>query len=256
MNHFGIRTARSTHTLTISVTGELDSGTCGELVETFERVLSEWEEGASVSLDLRAVSFIDSSGMRAMIQLERSAAERGVPLMLQPPPDEVTELLRTAGIAERMNIAAPTGGTLGPDFLDRVEIDFPSEPMAPSLARGEVREALAGRLPDADIATVVLLTSELVTNAVIHGSAGDVGTVGLRISVHEDGVRVEVEDEGKGFDPASPTTSTPHGGRGLYLVDQCAARWGAREVDGPRGTRFLVWFEFTDGDREAAAVGG
>jgi anti-anti-sigma factor len=253
MHGFGIETSSSDGVRTITVTGELDSATCRELVEAFERVLSEPEAGTSVSLDLEAVSFIDSSGMRAMIQLERRAAELGVTLALNPPPDDVTELLRTAGIAERMNVPSVSDGQLGPDFLDRIELELPCEPAAPSRARGEVREALATRLSDGDVATIVLLTSELVTNAVLHGSGPDTPTVGLSISVYEDGVRVEVEDSGEGFDPAAPGPSSRHGGRGLFLVEQCAASWGAQRHD---GRRFCVWFEFLSGDREAAAVGG
>jgi anti-sigma regulatory factor (Ser/Thr protein kinase) len=194
--------------------------------------------------------------MRSMIQIERAADTRGIPLVLMPPPDEVTDLLRMAGITERMKLASGGGAGLGSDFLDRVEIELDREPMAPSLARAEVREALAGRLEDADIATVVLLTSELVTNAVIHPKVQNGSTLTLEISVHESGVRVEVEDPGDGFDPAARASSSPHGGRGLFLVDRCSMSWGAKRTEDDRGRRFRVWFEFTSGAREAAAVTG
>jgi anti-sigma regulatory factor (Ser/Thr protein kinase) len=210
-----------------------------------------------VSLDLRGVSFIDSSGMRTMIQIERLANDRGIPLTLVPPPDEVTELLRTSGIAERMHVAPATGsGRLGPDFSDRVDIELEREPHAPSRARAEIREALAGRLDEDEISTVVLLTSELVTNAVIHPNAPEEQSMDLRFWVYDSGIRVEVEDPGNGFDPGNRTSSSRHGGRGLLLVDRCAMSWGARRTEDDRGQRFCVWFEFLGGERERAAVQG
>jgi anti-sigma B factor antagonist len=253
---FEIETTASDGTRSIKVVGELDSGTCVALLEEFERVVSE--RGAdALSLDLEEVSFIDSTGMRAMIQIERIAADHGASLSVVSPPDDVTELLRTAGIAERMNLVAdPARAPLAPEFSDRVNLDFEREPRAPSRARAEVREALNGRLDEADIATVVLLTSELVTNAVVHPTSTADPLVGLRIGVHEGGVRIEVEDGGDGFDPAAPKVTSPHGGRGLFLVDRCSTSWGARPMEGERGRRFCVWFEFVAGDRAATAASG
>jgi anti-anti-sigma factor len=259
--HFRIETSVYSEGLTIAVGGELDSATYGELLDAFERALPELESGAGLTLDLSNVSFIDSSGMRAMIQLERDAGKRGLELVLVPPPDDVTELLRTAGITDRMNLAtAADRGPLGFNFSDRVDLDLDSEPHAPGRARAEVREALAGRLADADVATVVLLTSELVTNAVIHPKAPEDTSVCLRIWVYDAGVRVEVEDCGEGFDPAAPTTTAAEprqrGGRGLFLVDRCSASWGARHTEHEQGRGFCVWFEFLSADHEPAAVPG
>ena len=51
---------------------------------------------------------------------------------------------------------------------------------APARARVELREAIAGPSGGDDTATVTLLTSELVTNAVIHSGRDAGGTVGLQ----------------------------------------------------------------------------
>lgn len=253
---FRIETDPSGLRRSVKAIGELDSGTCDALLEAFKGVIAD-QRAEQVSLDLQELSFIDSSGMRTMIQIERIADARGIPLVLLPPPEDVTELLRTAGLAERMNLLGDAeDAQLGPDFLDRVMLELDRVPTAPSRARAEIRDALAGRLDDAEIATVVLLTSELVTNAVIHPKAPQSSSIGLSISVYEDGVRVEVEDDGAGFDPAAPAVSSERGGRGLFLVDRCAASWGALRIEAERGRRFRVWFEFRSGDREAAVVGG
>lgn len=88
--------------------------------------------------------------------------------------------------------------------------------------------------------TVVLLVSELVSNAVQHGGPhGPTATVGVEVAVQPDRVRVEVTDAGIG-DPrlANGAVDRPSG-RGLLLVDALASSWGC---DRQRGGK-TVWFE-------------
>ena len=86
--------------------------------------------------------------------------------------------------------------------------------------------------------SVRLLVSELVANAVQHAPAGPEATVQLKLTTSREGVRVEVTDEGAGFEPPSTRTEPLRDGFGLVLLDQLADRWGVT-VD--RGAR--VWFE-------------
>ena len=84
-----------------------------------------------------------------------------------------------------------------------------------------------------------LLTSELVTNAVRHG-ASDVHESILLYARRLDGsIRVEVCDEGLGFEagPDQGDLLEP-GGHGLLLVDTLAERWGRNS-----GRPNCVWFE-------------
>ena len=83
---------------------------------------------------------------------------------------------------------------------------------------------------------IVLLASELVSNAVKHA---DADPVSIRFQVMPACVRVEVADDGPGFAPG-PIEAIPGevGGWGLYLVNELSSRWGV--IDGP-GSR--VWFE-------------
>lgn len=104
--------------------------------------------------------------------------------------------------------------------------------LARRLVSGYVREQ--GR-DEEDVA--VLLVSELVTNAILHGR----GPLELRARTTEEALRVEVHDA----DPRTvPTLSidvepTDDGGRGLQLVELLADRWGWAES--PVGK--VVWFE-------------
>src|SRR3954470_15282986 len=85
---------------------------------------------------------------------------------------------------------------------------------------------------------VGLLVSELVTNAVRHGGAGPSNTVSVRLDSSPDRVRVEVKDEGPGFEPRVGRRIDPvEDGFGLTLVDQLADRWGVEVEAGGR-----VWF--------------
>lgn len=193
---------------------------------------------------MQKISFIDSSGMRAVIHVERAAREQGLPLVVAPPPAPVIELLNGSGLAGRLSLGPQAATDAGGHYHERIELELPRDDSAPGRARAEVREA--GReLPAEQVEVAALLTSELVTNAVIHPPDPVDDVVGLRIVTGEERLRVEVGDSGGGFDPERPEPREPdRGGRGLLLVDRLSDGWGA----GPGSDgRFTVWFELSGG---------
>jgi anti-sigma regulatory factor (Ser/Thr protein kinase) len=112
-----------------------------------------------------------------------------------------------------------------------------------SRARGFVARTLAesaaggGAAVDPDAAT--LLTSELVTNAILHtASGGPGGVVSVRILGLADGALVEVTDGGSAATPVVKADPLAGEGQGLYLVQQMASQWGYRRDQA--GT--TVWF--------------
>jgi anti-sigma regulatory factor (Ser/Thr protein kinase) len=99
-----------------------------------------------------------------------------------------------------------------------------------------VREQLrAWRLTGAAEVTL-LLVSELVTNALLHGRP----PLELRVAAIEGKVRVEVHDAAGDRPPARafPPPDAPHG-RGIEIVAALANRWGS--APSPLGK--VVWFE-------------
>jgi anti-sigma regulatory factor (Ser/Thr protein kinase) len=87
---------------------------------------------------------------------------------------------------------------------------------------------------------VLLLVSELVTNAVRHAGAGPDSPLRVRLRHGAERVLVAVTDKGPGFSPpATPAGLDASGGWGLYLMDRIADRWGVEPT--PSGSR--VWFE-------------
>jgi anti-anti-sigma factor len=252
---FRIETLESQSATTIKLGGELDSATCGELISRFDRILAAAAPPELV-LDLSQVSFIDSSGMRAIILLERSAGERDVRLTILPAPEAVSDLLDLTGLGDRVALAPDSAGRPATEpFVERIELDLPREPIAPARARAELREAFTGRLSDDDRATITLLTSELVTNAVIHPEPGSGGSIGLRIIAYPHRVRVEVSDAGAGFDPSSLAPRPREaGGHGLIVVDGLSSRWGTDHPTPEGAPRFCVWFEL-DADYDVSGSG-
>lgn len=237
-----VRPAEADRPVVIEVHGELDSGTCDQLLDAVRATVSDGP--SELSLDLGAVTFVDSGGTRALIMVERLAREHGTSLVVTPPPEDVTELLRIAGVASRVALASETPAAAAPasSFSERTELTLPRDPHSPARARVEVRERLDGR-DKSQVANVVLLTSELVTNAVVHPRGVGDSTVGLRLTIYGDRVRVEVEDCGEGFDRVAPVAPDSERGRGLFLVDQFSDRWGSGRVQTEAGSRFRVWFE-------------
>jgi anti-sigma regulatory factor (Ser/Thr protein kinase) len=111
--------------------------------------------------------------------------------------------------------------------LGRLQLHLSPEPGAPAAARRALRSLPLGDRAD----DVLLLASELVTNAVIHAHAD--GPIELTAECRPDATWVEVRDHGPGF--ASPR---PHPGHGLHIVTAASERWGIVQ-DGATS----VWFE-------------
>lgn len=102
-------------------------------------------------------------------------------------------------------------------------------------ARRAVRDTVA-RAGAADLAEAAqLVTSELVTNAVVHAGS----QVTLRITAEADAVRVEVGDASSHLPVRRSWGQAAGTGRGLVIVEDQADRWGAARV----GDGKVVWFE-------------
>ncbi len=156
-----------------------------------------------------------------------------------------------------------------PEELVSAERSFPAEPIMVSEARRFAAATYASweMSPDqADLAC--LLVSEMVTNAVLHASvtpapaavpaavsaeaAADLEDPGprraqahrprefaLRLRRGAEVVWAEVFDPDLRLPRLRSARATDEGGRGLYLIEQLATRWGSRPT--PEGK--AVWFE-------------
>lgn len=116
------------------------------------------------------------------------------------------------------------------------EIVVPADPAAVSGARNFVSDQCRSLHLARDTRdTVLLLTSETVTNAITHGRS----EARIRVSLRRRMLRVEVADENSRHPQRQAPDIDALDGRGMSIVELLAARWGVREE--PNGK--TVWFE-------------
>ena len=115
-------------------------------------------------------------------------------------------------------------------------ITLPAELRSVRAARRFVQERCSDlELTERRCDDALLLTSELVTNAVLHGRS----EVCVEISVAGGAVRISVLDENSRRPVPVPEDPDALDGSGLALVQAVATRWGVEE----RGLGKAVWFE-------------
>ena len=114
---------------------------------------------------------------------------------------------------------------------------LPEGPEAIAAARREIEAVVGDRVAAAD---AVLVTSELCTNALVHG----LPPIVLRAVLDDRTLRIEVENRRAdeqvrlADDACMPAPDAP-GGRGLALVQAIARDWGSTASDGTT----CVWAE-------------
>ncbi|WP_406114090.1 ATP-binding protein [Kitasatospora purpeofusca] len=121
-------------------------------------------------------------------------------------------------------------------FAARLDSRTASTPTARHLLR-----AYLSALPTGDRYTDIaeLLLGELFANAVQHSDAPDDRLVEIRIALIGDRLRLEVHDAGNGRPSVHPATPEDEHGRGLFLVNELAERWGCCPRAG--GVGKFVW---------------
>jgi anti-sigma B factor antagonist len=82
----------------IEASGEIDVHTAGDLESGVRAALDRGVKG--VGLGLEQVTFIDSSGLRALVSAHRAAGEAGSRLFLRSPSKAVVRLLELTGLSD------------------------------------------------------------------------------------------------------------------------------------------------------------
>jgi serine phosphatase RsbU (regulator of sigma subunit)/anti-sigma regulatory factor (Ser/Thr protein kinase) len=136
-------------------------------------------------------------------------------------------------ISREAEVEPPTAGLR---LAHRAAVVLISDIASVRRARAFVRHhcKVAGVAPDV-CDTAVLLTSETVTNAFIHGRS----EARLRVLIRLGRVRVEVGDDNARHPQRATRNDDALDGRGLDILDLLATEWGV--FDEPAGK--VVWFE-------------
>ncbi|MEA2663739.1 MAG: serine/threonine-protein kinase RsbW [Candidatus Eremiobacteraeota bacterium] len=126
-----------------------------------------------------------------------------------------------------------------------LSFEVPRDERGPALSRAAVRDSFGGRISARELEDLLVIVSELVTNAVRYGS----GEICVRARLEDGVVHGEVVDEGSGFERTVERCGIEAlGGNGLPIVAALARRWGIHEGSSH------VWFELMPDDA-AAPVG-
>jgi anti-sigma regulatory factor (Ser/Thr protein kinase) len=135
-----------------------------------------------------------------------------------------------------MNAMAPTR----PTELQGCRVRLPSGPAAAGEARSQVRAFIrAWDIPvEEDVA--VLLTSELVTNAIRHEASG---TITLAVTCSTDELRVDVHDTARSLPVVMDAPADAETGRGLLLVATLASDWGCCRTPAGKAVYFTLAFQ-------------
>ena len=143
-------------------------------------------------------------------------------------------------------------------------------PAAAAEARRRVRDAIRSWQVPVDLDAALLLTSELVTNAVRHEAghgAQRAQAVVLAIACSRGRLRVDVHDTSRSLPAVAEVPADAETGRGLLLVETLSDEWGCYRTPAGKAVYFTLAFETDEADRadetdqadradEAPAAGG
>jgi anti-sigma regulatory factor (Ser/Thr protein kinase) len=134
-------------------------------------------------------------------------------------------------------VLGPAGdGDPAGDIRDEVvaRTRLPAEPSSAGAARRFVHEALRDALHASDIEVAALLTSELVTNAVLHAGT----PVELVVRCRDGRVQIEASDSGPHAPRQLAWEEGSESGRGMTIVTALSDEWGVL----PTAQGKTVWF--------------
>ncbi|MET8004296.1 ATP-binding protein [Nonomuraea glycinis] len=125
---------------------------------------------------------------------------------------------------------------------------FPATPMSVPEARDWARSLLSLGGSSSMLDDILLLLSEVVTNAITHSDSAHSRSGQVTVQITCLGTTTQVEVADAGSSTTTPAVRTPaladDGGRGLWLVDILADEWGFQHDE----TGGLVWFRLTERD--------
>jgi anti-sigma regulatory factor (Ser/Thr protein kinase) len=144
--------------------------------------------------------------------------------------DVVVLCVNYLGITEEVITAHPVATTR--DGMAKLQLEpvVESTPVARHWIAAHLRD-----LPAEVSSCAALLTSELVTNAVLHAAT----PMCVTLHILPDRIRVDVADGNSSFPAIKDYGRDAATGRGLTLFNTLASDWGVQAVDGGK----IVWFE-------------
>ena len=113
-------------------------------------------------------------------------------------------------------------------------------PAAAAEARRQVRAAIRSWPVPVDLDVALLLTSELVTNAVRHEAGHRAQAVVLDINCSHGRFRVDVHDTSRSLPAVADVPADAETGRGLLLVETLSDEWGFYRTPAGKAVYFTL----------------
>jgi anti-sigma B factor antagonist len=106
---FYCESGRNGDTAWVRPVGELDLDTAPQLEETLATVRAD--DHPRLVLDLRRLTFMDSTGLRLVIRWDAAARQDGFEFAIVPGPDVVQRVIRLTGMDDQLNVTEPPADT-------------------------------------------------------------------------------------------------------------------------------------------------
>jgi anti-anti-sigma factor len=196
---------------TLRVTGELDLATADDLTRRLEAL---GQGMGDITVEASGLSFVDSTGVRAVLRAAERLEGRGR-LILRAPTPSVRRVLRLMGLTKpglalTVEDAPASAGHQG-STETRI---FPAERVRLQEIRAFIRRHALADSFARHTDSLMLAVSEAAANAILHSGTPEI-LVAWRPS--SDRVEVEVRDQGV-FRRALPSDEDVTTGRGILLM--------------------------------------
>ncbi len=113
-----LREVRSEGRLTIELEGEVDLACAQILADALTAIDASALD--AVVVDLSGLTFIDSTGLRAIIAGKSHCAEQGADFLLVPGPPQVQRLFAVVGLLDVLSFSPPIPGPPSGEVLDEL----------------------------------------------------------------------------------------------------------------------------------------
>jgi anti-sigma B factor antagonist len=103
---FAIQTVRAGPSTTLVVSGEVDLANAHEVAQAGLAALADGT--LTVTVDMRDVTFLDSTGLAALVTINNQAQQDGATVVLSHAPPRIVHLLAVTGLDKIFTIADST----------------------------------------------------------------------------------------------------------------------------------------------------
>jgi len=105
------------------VFGDVDALSAGQLQEAVVEVLRD-QRPSCIEMDVHGVTFLDSAGIRALVQCQADARQVDCQIRLTKPQREVYRVLQITGLLEHLGLTEPPPA-------DKPQAETPRAPLRP-----------------------------------------------------------------------------------------------------------------------------